>query len=398
MADSAPRRLYMDNAATSFPKPTAVAEAMKDYADRLGASAGRGAYAEAIETGQIIDRCRRDITTLIGADSPVHVIFTLNCSDALNMAIKGMLDPRPTSTQHVVCTETDHNSILRPVEALASDGVVERTHVTAGDDGIVDPDDIRKAIRHDTKLVCITHVSNVTGAVQPVREIGQICREAAVPFVVDAAQSIGHLPIDVDADCIDLLCAPGHKGLLGPLGTGFLHIRPGLEKMLRTIKEGGTGSRSEDAMQPEELPDKYEPGSHNAIGIAGLGAGVRYILERGIDEIAAHEASLVKTFVGALCSTEGVGYAGPEGVADRIGVFAVDVEGYSPHELAAVLENDYGILTRPGIHCAPFVHRSLGTVEQGGLCRLSFGPFLGNPDVKFAADALAELALESVTA
>lgn len=388
----------MDNAATSFPKPTAVAEAMKDYADRLGASAGRGAYAEAIETGQIIDRCRRDITTLIGADSPVHVIFTLNCSDALNMAIKGMLDPRPTSTQHVVCTETDHNSILRPVEALASDGVVERTHVTAGDDGIVDPDDIRKAIRHDTKLVCITHVSNVTGAVQPVREIGQICREAAVPFVVDAAQSIGHLPIDVDADCIDLLCAPGHKGLLGPLGTGFLHIRPGLEKMLRTIKEGGTGSRSEDAMQPEELPDKYEPGSHNAIGIAGLGAGVRYILERGIDEIAAHEASLVKTFVGALCSTEGVGYAGPEGVADRIGVFAVDVEGYSPHELAAVLENDYGILTRPGIHCAPFVHRSLGTVEQGGLCRLSFGPFLGNPDVKFAADALAELALESVTA
>ncbi|MEM8495642.1 MAG: aminotransferase class V-fold PLP-dependent enzyme, partial [Planctomycetota bacterium] len=380
-----------------FPKPTAVADAMKDYADRLGASAGRGAYAEAIETGQIIDRCRRDITTLIGADSPVHVIFTLNCSDALNMAIKGMLDPRPTSTQHVVCTETDHNSILRPVEALAEQGVVERTHVPAGSDGIVDPDDIRKAIRRDTKLVCITHVSNVTGAVQPVREIGQICREAAVPFVVDAAQSIGHLPIDVDADCIDLLCAPGHKGLLGPLGTGFLHIRPGLEKMLRTIKEGGTGSRSEDAVQPDELPDKYEPGSHNAIGIAGLGAGVRYVLDRGIDDLAAHEASLVKTFVGALCGVEGMCYAGPQGIVDRIGVFSVNVAGYSPHELAAVLENDYGILTRPGIHCAPFVHRALDTVEQGGLCRLSFGPFLGNPDVKFAADALAELALENVS-
>ena len=397
-AKPAVRRLYMDNAATSFPKPPAVTDAMVDYANRLGASAGRGAYAEALETGDMIAACRRAVRTLFGGTSDEHVVFTLNCSDALNLAIKGMIDPRPTGPQHVVCTEADHNSILRPVEALALDNVVTRTHVPADGAGRVDPAAIKKAIRPDTKLVCLTHAGNVTGAVQPVAEIGRVCREMAVPLVVDAAQSAGHVPIDVQADCIDLLAAPGHKALMGPLGTGFLYIRPGLEKMLRPLREGGTGSRSDEPVQPQVMPDKYEPGSHNAIGLAGLLAGLRWLLNRGVDDVAAHEASLVRTFIGATQNLDGFKYHGPQGVAGRIGVFSVEIDGYGPHELSAVLETQYGILTRSGIHCAPYVHRALETVERGGSTRLSFGPFLTAQDVKFAADALAEVALEAVPA
>jgi cysteine desulfurase family protein len=388
----------MDNAATSFPKPPGVAAAMADYATNLGASAGRGAYREALQTGDLLAKCRRQIRTLIRGEADEHVIFTLNCSDALNLAIKGMLDPRPTRPQHVVCTHGDHNSILRPVEALAMDNVITRTHVPIDDAGLVDPDDIKKAIRPDTKLVCLTHVSNVTGAVQPVREIGEVCREMAVPFVVDAAQSAGHVPIDVVGDCIDLLAAPGHKALMGPLGTGFLYLRPGLERMLRPLREGGTGSRSEQPTQPDELPDKYEPGSHNAIGIAGLAAGLDWLLDRTVEVVAEHEAALVRTFIGATQGLDGFTYHGPQGIADRIGVFSVAVDGYAPQELSAVLESEYGILTRSGIHCAPYVHASQNTVEQGGTTRLSFGPFLTAQDVKFACDALAELALEAVPA
>ena len=393
----------MDNAATSFPKPPGVLEAMTRYATDLGASAGRGAYAEALATGDLLSSCRANLNKLIHGESPEHVIFTLNCSDALNLAIKGMIDPRPTAGggQHVVCTEVDHNSILRPVEALAADHVVERTYVPASGDGLVDPDDVRRAIRSDTKLVCITHASNVTGAVQKVREIGAICREAAVPFVVDAAQSIGHVPLDVQRDNIDLLAAPGHKALMGPLGTGFLYLRPGLERMLRPLREGGTGSQSDEPVQPATMPDKYEPGSHNAIGLAGLNAGVEWLLNRGVEGVggvAEYEASLVRTFIGATVGLENFTYHGPQGIADRIGVFSVAIPDHAPQELSAILESSYGILTRSGIHCAPFVHKSLGTVPNGGTTRLSFGPFLTPQDVKYAADALAELAMEAVPA
>lgn len=387
-----PRRLYLDNAATSFPKPRTVTDAMVRYATQLGASAGRGAYQEAIETGALIHECRRRLNRLLNGEKAEHFVFTLNCSDALNLAIKGLIDPA-RQPAHAICTHIDHNSILRPLNELESRGWISQTQVPVDSaTGLVDPDDIRRAIRPETKLVAITHASNVTGTVQPIREIGRICRERAVPFIVDAAQSVGHLPIDVRADCIDLLAAPGHKALLGPLGTGFLYIRPGLEKSLRTLREGGTGSVSELATQPDFMPDKYEPGSHNAIGIIGLSEGVKWVLEQGIETLHAHEMDLVRTFLEGVSDIDGLTYFGPQGVRNRIGVFAIRIDGYDPQELSAILETSYGILSRSGIHCAPLAHQAIGTAATGGATRLSFGPFLSKQDVKFATDALSEVA------
>ena len=295
-----PRRLYMDNAATSFPKPKGVIEAMVRYATELGASAGRGAYREAVETANILGECRRRLNQLFHGEKAEHFVFTLNCSDALNLAIKGLVDPKKKN--HGICTHIDHNSILRPMNAMEDQGWLAQTRVKVDPiSGLVDPEDIRKAIRPETRFIAITHASNVTGTIQPIREIGRIARECAVPFIVDAAQSAGHIPIDVREDCVDLLAAPGHKALLGPLGTGFLYIRPGLEKILRTLREGGTGSVSELDRQPEFLPDKYEPGSHNAIGIAGLNEGVKWILDQTVEKLAAHDLDLVRTMLEAPC-------------------------------------------------------------------------------------------------
>jgi len=386
-----PRRLYLDNAATSFPKPPAVIDAMVRYSRELGASAGRGAYREAVETGAMIAECRRRLNRLFNGERAEHFVFTLNCTDGLNLAIKGLIDPRDKS--HAICTRIDHNSILRPLRAMEEQGRVSTTRVPIeSSSGLVDPDDIRRAIRPDTRLIAITHVSNVTGTIQPMRQIGKIAREAGVPFIVDAAQSAGHLPIDVQEDGIDLLAAPGHKGLLGPLGTGFLYIRPGIEKTLRPIKEGGTGSVSEQDRHPEFMPDKYEPGSHNAVGLAGLLEGLRWIEQETIQKLAAHDADLVRTFIDGIDGIDGLTQFGPRGVKNRAGVFSIRIEGYDPHELAAVLESSYGILTRPGLHCAPLVHEALGTANSGGTTRLSFGPFVSRQDVQYGADALAQIA------
>src|SRR5258706_5008679 len=390
------RRLYMDNAATSFPKPSAVTEAMVHYATELGASAGRGAYREAIDAANILSDCRRRLNDLFNGERPEHFVFTLNCTDALNLAIKGLIDPGKDN--HAICSQIDHNSILRPFNALADAGALEQTRVAVdGATGLIDPDEIRQAIRPSTRLIAITHASNVTGTIQPIREIGRIASDQNVPFIVDAAQSAGHVPIDLRADGVDMLAAPGHKALLGPLGTGFLYIRPGLEKILRTQKEGGTGSSSEQDRQPDFMPDKYEAGSHNAIGIAGLSEGVKWILERGIEKLAAHDLDLVRTMIEGLSNVEGLTYYGPQGVRHRLGVFSVRIEGFEPYELSAVLESHYGILTRPGIHCAPLAHRALGTIDLGGTTRLSFGPFLSKQDVNYATDALAEIAMSRAT-
>ncbi|MGN6627962.1 MAG: aminotransferase class V-fold PLP-dependent enzyme [Tepidisphaeraceae bacterium] len=386
-----PRRIYLDNAATSFPKPRAVTEAMMCYAQMLGASAGRGGYSEAVETGRLINETRQLLKRFLHAESANHFIFTLNCTDALNLAIKGLIDP--AGKGHVICTAIDHNSILRPINAMVDYGWIEKTVVPVDPTtGLVDPQDIRRAIRSDTKLIAITHGSNVTGTIQPVRTIGRIAREHAVPFVVDAAQSVGHVPIDVQADCIDLLAAPGHKALLGPLGTGFLYIRPGLEKMLRPLREGGTGSASEHPVQPLMMPDRYEPGSHNAIGIIGLAEGVKWLMEKSIEKVQIEEQELVRAFIDGVEGVPGLRFFGPPSDSDRIGVFSVRIDGIEPNELANHLEEQFGLLTRAGLHCAPHIHETIGTASTGGTTRFSFSPFVTLADVKSATDALAQLA------
>jgi cysteine desulfurase/selenocysteine lyase len=397
-----PRRLYLDNAATTFPKPPSVLEAMSHYATEMGASAGRGAYHEAIETGELIRACRIALNQLFNGENPDHFVFTLNCSQALNFAIKGLvLHASETRKEkpHCISTHIDHNSILRPLNALADRQCIEQTRICVDPStGLIDPDDIRKAIRAGTVLIALTHASNVTGTLQPLREISAIARAKDIPLVVDAAQSAGHIPIDVQADQIDLLAAPGHKGLLGPLGTGFLYIRPGIEKILATSMEGGTGSVSESDRQPDFMPDKYEPGSHNAIGLAGLLEGVRWIHKRTVEKIAAHEGDLIRAFLDGICDVEGLSYFGPRGVRNRVGVFSVRIDGLDPHELSGILETNFGILTRAGLHCAPLAHETLGTKKYGGTTRLSFGPFLSVQDIHFAADALAEIASRSASA
>lgn len=387
----APRRIYLDNAATSFPKPPAVAQAMARYFSDLGASPGRGGYVESVEAGRLMTECRRAIAKLFNAENPNHVVFTLNCSDALNLAIKGLIDPRK-SDQHAICTALDHNSILRPLNAMEDNGYLKVTRVPVDPaTGLVDPTDVQRAIRPDTKLIAVTHASNVTGTVQPLRAIGAAARQANIPFVVDAAQSAGHVPIDVELDHVDLLAAPGHKFLMGPLGTGFLWVRPGLEKLLRPLREGGTGSVSELDRQPTFMPDKYESGSHNAPGIIGLLEGIRWLQGQTVEKLAAHDARLTELFLSRTKDVEGLALYGPPTPANRIGVFSVRLGNLAPHELSTILETSFGLLTRSGLHCAPHAHGTLGTVEGGGTTRFSFGPFVTEQDVIYAAESLAEI-------
>jgi cysteine desulfurase/selenocysteine lyase len=384
------QRIYLDNSATSFPKPPAVHEAMARYATELGASPGRGAYVEARAAGELLQQCRVRINRLINGQSPDHVIFTLNASDALNLAIRGLLRPG----DHVITTWMEHNSVLRPLTHLAQVGGIEQTRVRCDPEtGLVDPEDMRRAIRRNTRLLAVVHASNVTGTLQPVAELGRIAREHSLLFLIDAAQSAGRVPIDVQALRVDLLAFPGHKGLLGPLGTGALYIRPGVEQELSTVREGGTGSNSEQDVQPDFLPDRFEAGSHNAIGLVGLSEGVSWLLERGVEAIWQHEQSLVATMLDGLgrCPPA-VRLFGPKGIAHRCGVFSVRIDGIDqPKTLSDRLEQEYGILTRPGIHCAPLAHRTIGTYDCGGTVRLSFGPFVSEDDVLRATEALAAI-------
>jgi cysteine desulfurase family protein len=383
-------RIYLDNAATSFPKPPPVLEAMVDYANRLGASPGHGAYAESREAGRLIEQCRVRIARLIGADveRPEQIIFTLNTTDSLNMALRGVL----REGDHVITTHLDHNSILRPLNALRQQAWIDQTRIVCDPQtGLVDPDDIRKAIRPNTKMIALQHASNVSGTMHDIHTIGAIAREHGVLMLLDAAQTTGHVPLNVKTDCIDLLACPGHKGLLGPLGTGVLYIRPGVEQQMQTVREGGTGTVSENDTQPDFLPDRFEAGSHNAIGIIALSAGVKWILEQTVEALWIHEQQLMQRMVrglGELEAAHGLQWFGPKTIAHRCGVFSLRVPGVDPHDLSRLLEDDYGILTRSGLHCAPLAHKTFGTAESSGTTRFSFGPFNTMDQIGLTIDAL----------
>jgi len=384
------RRIYLDNAATSFPKPPAVMAAMRRYAEEIGASPGRGAYAESREAGRLLDDCRDLLRTLLGGTSSSHVIFTLNASDALNLAIHGLLRPG----DHAITTFMDHNSVLRPLSELVAAGVITQTRVACDPDtGLLDMTALGRAVSKKTRLIAVAHGSNVTGTLQPIRAIGKLAREHDIPFLVDAAQTAGHVPLDIEADNIDLVAVPGHKGLLGPLGTGALYIRPGLENKLRTLRQGGTGSNSELDIQPDFLPDKYEPGSHNTIGLVGLAEGLKYILERGVQSLWQHDRELCQAMLDEFNrDLPGLTWYGPRDLPERTGVFCVRIHGFDdPLELSNALESRFGLLTRAGIHCAPLAHQTIGTYPLGGTTRFSFGPFTTFNDVHALGEALETL-------
>jgi len=386
-----PPRVYMDNSATSFPKPDAVTEAMAAFAHDCGASAGRGAYAEARHCEQIISTCRQRMARLINAESPERIVFTMNCSEALAIAIRGLLNTAPPDSG-AMATAMEHNSVLRPLNALAEQTGLRPELVRCDPrTGLVDPDDIARAIRPTTRLIACVHASNVTGTIQPVEDIARIARRRDIPFLVDAAQSGGHLAIDVQALGADLVAFAGHKGLLGPLGTGVLYVRPGMERRLATMKEGGTGTMSEQPFQPQTMPDKYEIGSHNAIGLAGLSEGLAWLLDRGVEAIRRRDRELCGLFLELTEGVAGLSVHGPRDPDRRCGVFSVNVDGMGPMELAGALEADFGLCTRPGLHCAPLAHETMGT-HPAGTCRLSFGHFTTADEVRLAAGALASIA------
>lgn len=398
-------RAYLDNAATSFPKAPGVVDAITSYMTEVGASPGRGAYAESVEGGRIIADCRKRLAALVNCRPAEGVIFTLNATDALNLAIKGMVSHRmrtqPGRPIRLVTTQMDHNSVLRPFNALGRLPGVEWVCLDVDPQtGALDPEDLDSALTPDTLLVAVVHASNVTGALQPIADCASICRRAGVPILVDAAQTIGHTPIDMDATGIDLLAFPGHKGLLGPLGTGALAISRGMEDRIDPLRDGGTGSKSEDDRQPGNLPDKFEPGSHNTPGIAGLREAIRWVESRGIGAIHAHIRALVEQTLERLPALEDLGYRfpGPRGADQRVGVFSFTHDAIAPHELAMILETAFGVLVRAGIHCAPRAHDACGTLRatHPGACRMSYSVFTTPDQVDRALDALEAIAREVV--
>jgi cysteine desulfurase family protein len=329
---------------------------------------------------------------LLGANSNDAVVFAFNGTDALNIAMKSIV----RSGDHVVTTCMDHNSVLRPLSALEQrSGITWSATPADPRTTLVDPREIERRITPKTRLVVVNHASNVTGALQPILQIGEICRKRDVLFLVDAAQTAGHVPIDFSKLPVDLLALPGHKGLLGPLGTGVLVIRQGLEGRLQSVREGGTGSQSESPTQPTELPDLLESGSHNAVGIAGLNASLNYLNERGVAAIHEQETELTRLAIDSFERIEGLTLYGPPSVENRVGVLSIRIEGIEPAELSALLETQFELLTRSGLHCAPLAHQTLGTATGGGTTRISFGPFNTGADVNALADALAKIAAQA---
>ncbi|MBP90596.1 MAG: aminotransferase [Planctomycetaceae bacterium] len=386
------QRIYLDNAATSWPKPDAVYAAVDNYMRKLGAPAGRGVYREAVEVERLVEQTRQYLTRLIGVDEPRRMIFTANGTDSLNLALHGLLRPG----DHVVTSVCEHNSVLRPLKHLQQNLDVDVTRVGCDSCGIVSPDDIAHALTAQTKMIALTHASNVTGSLQPVAVVGQIAAEHGVLFLVDAAQTLGHLPIKVTETGAHLLAAPGHKGLLGPLGTGILYVGQEAEKALNATRQGGTGTASEDDTQPTTLPDKYESGNHNVPGIVGLNAAVQHILQRGPDSIREHEEQLTSRLLVGLAKIAGVTIHGPGDATLQAGVVSISIDGYDPQEAATILDDAYSVQVRSGLHCAPRMHESLGTLTTGGTIRLSVGIFNAPEHVDITVHAISELAASVV--
>jgi cysteine desulfurase / selenocysteine lyase len=374
--------IYLDNAATTYPKPESVYESVMHAMREIGVSAGRGGHRRSLEASRLLFQARESIASLFSIPDSARVIFTHSATEALNLALHGILLPG----DHVVTTSMEHNSLLRPLFVLRKKGV-EVTIVDAGSDGLVDPDDVRRALRPNTRMIAAGHISNVCGAIQPVQRLAAIAREAGVLFLLDAAQSAGNLPIDVFATGIDLLAVPGHKGLLGPQGTGFLYVAAGVP--LRPLLAGGTGSSSSAEDQPDIVPDGFEAGTHNLPGIAGLKAGVNFVLEMGVDAIGRKEREQVAMIVEHLAPIPRISLYGPSDPADRGGVLSFSVAEMDSAALAFMLDQRYGIAVRAGLHCAPQAHRTLGTFPAGTV-RVSPGWFTTPQEIAIFCDAVVD--------
>ena len=378
--------IYLDNAATSFPKPETVYQALDHFARHDLANPGRAGHKMALAAERALDDCRHLLNQFFHGEGPERFIFTLNCTDALNMAFKGVLK----DGDHVITTDLEHNSVSRPLRAMELAGKISLARIRADKGGTVDPDAIKQAITPKTRLIAMTHCSNVLGTVQPIREIGEIARQKEILFLVDAAQTAGVIPIDIQAICIDLLALPGHKSLLGPTGTGALYVGPGA--IVGAWREGGTGGDSSSETQPRDYPYFLEGGTPNVLGVAGLAAGIKYVTERGLDAIHRHEVELVERLWKRLDEIGGYEVFGHRDMARRVGTLSLRSETLPAAEIGGILDQAFEIAIRPGLHCAPYIHRAIGTFPDGAV-RVSPGPFNTVEDIDAIANALAEIKL-----
>ncbi len=378
--------IYLDNAATSFPKAPGVAEAMVSALTEAGGNPGRSGHALAVAAQGVVSETRRRLAALLGAPDPSRIVFTANATDALNQALFGLLR---YSGERVVTTSVEHNAMVRPMAALAGRGVtVER--VACAPDGTIDLDDLARALQaRPTRLVAMLHASNVAGTILPAREAARLAHDHGALFLLDAAQTAGALPLDVRELGVDLLALPGHKGLLGPTGTGALYVAP--DVTLTPLRHGGTGIRSEDERMPEDLPEGLEAGTLNTVGLAGLGAALRFLSERGVAAVRAHEMTLTERLLAGLHEVPGLRVLGVADPARQVATVSITLPGWEPVDLAAALDSSFGIAVRAGLHCAPAAHRTLGTFP-GGTVRLSAGCFTTADEIDQAVAALGQLA------
>jgi cysteine desulfurase family protein len=382
--------IYFDNAATSWPKPEAMIKAMVDFNAQVGANPGRSGHRLSIEASRIVYNARETVASLLGAGDPHSVIFTRNATEGLNMVLRGFLRPR----DHVITSSMEHNSVMRPLRALELEGI-ELSVIQCSGAGDISPDDIASAIKENTRMIVITHASNVTGTIMPIADIAEMPRDRGVLVCVDAAQTAGSVPIDVLKDNIDILVFTGHKSLNGPQGTGGFYIRKGLEKMVSPLEWGGTGSRSEYEEQPDFMPDRFESGTPNTIGIAGLGAGAAYVAAMGIEAVRKKEIDLTGLFLNGIRSIKGVKIYGDTDPARRTALVSFTIDGMSPSDISLNLDERFNIMSRPGLHCAPSAHRTIGTFCDGTV-RFSFGIFTTEDEIRTAVKAIETLSYENL--
>jgi len=381
------KTIYLDNAATSFPKPPCVYERMEKFLREESANPGRSGHRMSVEAEASVERARALLAKFFGAKDSTRIAFTLNCTDALNMAIKGVIQ----EGDHVITSVLEHNSVLRPLHALQEEGHIELTKIKPDVETILNPEDIRKAIKDETRLVVLTHASNVTGALQPIREIGKIVRDEGALFLVDAAQTAGALSINVEKDFIDLLAFPGHKSLLGPTGTGGLYVGERV-KNISPWREGGTGMGSEHPTHPEEFPYVLEGGTPNTVGIVGLAEGLKFVAEKGIDSIRAHELKLMKKLREGLEPLKKIKIFGPKLADKATAALSFTIEGLEPADVGVVLDQSFSIAVRAGLHCAPLMHQFLNTSPFGTI-RVSPGIFNSADDIEVLLSALKQIAV-----
>lgn len=378
--------VYLDNAASSWPKPPAVIEAMNQCMLEYTANPGRGSHQMAVRASRVLFETRKNLGKLFKVKNPNDISFSLNTTAALNLAIQGYLKPG----DHVVCTSIEHNSVRRPLEYMKAKFGVRITYVPSDPQGRLDIADFKNALQSDTKLVVCSHSSNLMGTIIPVSQIGEMTRARGIKLLVDAAQTAGVLPIDVEGMGIDMLAFPGHKGLLGPQGTGGLYIHP--ELVLEPLHYGGTGSQSEEIDQPKVRPDRYEAGTQNTPGIAGLNEGVKFVLHETVETIHTKEWSLTQKMMEGLRRINGVRILGPDIGEDKTGIVAFQLEQADSSEVSFILDQSFGIAVRAGYHCTPLAHQTAGTSDKGAV-RASVGYFTEEQEVDALVDAVKEISV-----